>query len=279
WNGTGSLGTGSGAAGAPTGNIASGQGFKVRALNGSAVLNFNNAMRNGSNSQFFRAANTDSRLWLSVQGNNHFNQILIGILEDATDEEDRLYDALKFRGNGNIALSSRAANRDYAILAFPPPEQEKVIPLNVFVANAGTYTFKADVMENFEANDVVFVDAELGEFIPLDEETEITISVVEGETNNRFYLNFYPNLSVGVDGYQNTEISAFVWDGLLHVRSNDAGNQGTIDLLDMSGRLVLTQPSGNEENTIISLDGISAGTYVVKVTTQNQVMAKKILVK
>ncbi|MGB1317383.1 MAG: hypothetical protein ACPG5W_04225, partial [Flavobacteriales bacterium] len=92
WNGTGSTGTGAGST-PPDGNIASCQGFMVRAL-GPGAISFNNSMRvgAGNNGLFFRPAVEPAKIWLSVTGDNTYNEILVGMLAEATDSQDRLYD-------------------------------------------------------------------------------------------------------------------------------------------------------------------------------------------
>lgn len=149
WNGTGGLGTGAGSVGAPNGFISTAQGFYVRALN-AGTLTFSNGQRvTGPNTQFFRMNGEDSRLWFSIETDSLFNQILIGALEDATEDEDRLYDAVKMRSSNGISLSAAANQIEHAIMAFPPPAANKTIPLRVSTEETGTHIFKAQTVENF----------------------------------------------------------------------------------------------------------------------------------
>ncbi|MGB0918702.1 MAG: hypothetical protein ACPGU4_14000, partial [Flavobacteriales bacterium] len=75
----------------PNGYMKTGQGFMIRNTN-SANLTFNNAMRvtNTMANAFFRVNAEESRLWFSINGPTPaaFNQILVGVLDDATDGED-----------------------------------------------------------------------------------------------------------------------------------------------------------------------------------------------
>lgn len=281
WNGTGSLGTGSGNAGVPNGYVSTGQGFMIRSLNGGATLNFTNNMRVAHNNlQFFKPNGDDSRLWFSVEGNDQFNQILIGILEDATDSEDRLYDAVKIRGNNNITLAAQNEDREYAILAFPPPYAEKSIPLTVFVADGGVHTFKAQTMENFEYQDVYFVDARTSLSIELEEGTEIPINLAPGLYEDRFYLNFYPDGFVSVDESEQENLFIYSSQSVLHLLDRSGHNPFVgLEIFDLGGRLVYREPnlSLNNGSATISLESLSEGIYVVRATTDKGFTNQKIL--
>lgn len=281
WNGTGSLGTGSGSAGVPNGYVSTGQGFMIRSLSGSSTLNFTNAMRVAhNNTQFFKPNADDSRLWFSVEGNDQFNQILIGILEDATDGEDRLYDAVKIRGNNNITLAAQNEDREYAILAFPPPYEEKSIPLTVFVSESGLHTFKAQTMENFEYQDVYFVDSRTSLSIELEEGLEIPVNLASGLYEDRFYLNFYPDGFVSVEESNQENLLVYSSQSILHLldRSGDNSHVG-LEIFDLGGRMVFHE-SGlalSNGSATVSLESFSEGIYVVRVQTENGFINQKIL--
>jgi len=280
WNGTGSLGTGAGTVGAPNGYIGTAQAFMIRSLNNGAVLNFTNNMRVAqSNTQFFRMDGSDSRLWFSIEGDDLFNQILIGVLADATDNEDRLYDAVKIRGNTNVTLAAIDNSREYAILAFPPPNAGKIVPLSVFVSEAGVYRFHANAMEGFTDVDVYFSDTQNGTYQLLQEGTQIEVSLSEGEHEERFYLNFTGGLVTGIDEPA-ASLSAYVYQDNLHLQLNATkSNVVSLQLIDMQGRLILerTNLQLSEAKATISLFGISTGIYVARVIVEGLPFSKKVL--
>ncbi|MCB9204569.1 MAG: T9SS type A sorting domain-containing protein [Flavobacteriales bacterium] len=280
WNGTGSLGTGSGSAGVPNGVISSGQGFKVKAISPGAVLNFTNSMRVANTTQFFRVNGDNSRLWFSIEGNNHFNQILIGVLDDATDGEDRLYDATKIRGNGEISLAAMNDGKDYCIMAFPPPHANKMVPLNVFVNNSGNYTFSADRMESFNWQTVAFVDLENHLSIPLHEGLEIPMYIEAGEYTDRFYLNFGAQNSVGIPDREETNLMIYSYgDDLFVGASSITSNTALVELYDLNGKLVLSESNVtiNPDPTRISLAGLANGVYITRLMLNEETFNSKII--
>lgn len=281
WNGTGSLGTGAGTVGAPNGFISTGQGFMIRGLSGSAVLNFTNAMRvAGNNAQFFRPAGQDSRLWFSIEGDELFNQILIGVLQDATDNEDRLYDAVKLRGNSSVSLAAMDNGREYAILAFPPPSFDKTIPLSVHVGETGSYIFHANTMEGFGDLNVYFSDIQGQQNILLEEGTQIQVPLTEGQYDGRFFLNFSSNLITGIDEPIVPGLSAYTFADELHLQLNNSNAENAaLQLFDTQGRSVMYLPNlrFNDNRAVVSVSGISTGVYVVRVLSRDHYLSQKIL--
>ena len=279
WNGTGGLGTGAGSVGAPNGLISVAQGFYVRALNGSAVLNFRNLQRTAAlNDQFFRMNGEDSRLWLSIETDSLFNQILIGALEDATEDEDRLYDAVKMRSSNGISLSALGNNVEHAIMAFPPPAANKTIPLRVNTEETSTHIFKAQTIEGFEEFTLYLDDTESGNSYLLEEGVEVPVQLNGGEYLNRFYLNLVRTSFTGIENVEDVELSVYVSNEVLHVNCTTHKPNAVIALFDMSGRLVLQkQPSFIDGNITVSMAGLSTGVYIVRVITENQTLSQKIL--
>ena len=283
WNVTGSLGTGSGAAGAPNGIISTGQGFKVKAISPGAVLNFTNTMRVANTTQFFRMSGEDAKLYFSVEGNNYFNQILIGVMEDATDGVDRLYDATKIRGNHLLSLAAQQDGEDFCIMAFPPPSVAKTVPLTVVAAESGMYTFTANTMENFNDEQVYFLDTETGLEIQLEEGTEIPVSIMAGEYTDRFYLNFWPEMLVtGIDRNGPAETyAAYYHSGNLHVRysGNSTDTDVTVALYDMSGRRVMdaSQYGVTGGQTMFDIHTLANGVYVARILSSGAEFSQKIM--
>jgi hypothetical protein len=279
WNGTGGLGTGAGSAGAPNGSISTAQGFYVRALSG-GTLTFNNGQRvAGPNTQFLKPNGADSRLWLSVESADHFDQVLIGALEDATEEEDRLYDAIKMRSANGISLSAVGNDVEHAIMAFPPPVANKTIPLRVNTEANGTHIFKAQTIENFNEFALYFDDALTGDSYQIEEGVGIPIEIHAGEHLNRFYLNLVRTSFTGIREAEESPLTAYAANGYLTVGCAGCAPDASIELLDMSGRVVLSERNPDFEGgmSVTDISGLSTGVYVVRVVTDNQVLSQKII--
>jgi len=283
WNASGGLPavTSSGGGGnTPNGTIPTGQGFMVRNAT-AGQLTFNNGMRvaNNSSNHFFRLDGEVSRLWFSINDGENYNQILVALLDDATNEEDRLYDAVKASANQSLSIAAKNADTDYAILAFPPPGIDQTVPLSINVSTSGEHVFKADIMEGFDEFNVYFNDAELNTNVLLNEGTSASVSLLAGEYYNRFFLNYVRTSFTGITEEATTVLTAYAANGMLHVILNGVDETATIELLDMSGRVVLAEsdPRFTNGNATISLQGLRKGVYVVRVAAEAQTLSQKIL--
>ncbi|MCF8257268.1 MAG: T9SS type A sorting domain-containing protein [Flavobacteriales bacterium] len=281
WNHTGGL-SGSGTPSnsvTPKGFIASGQGFMVRALNGSAALDFNNGQRvTGPNSQFFRMESEPQRLYISLESTQHFNQILIGLVEDATDGEDRLYDATKIRGSQSIALSAVDGDMEYAIMAFPPPMTEKTIPLNVFLAESGTYTFHSNTIEGFDGYEIYLEDRSTFTYYPMSEGTQVPFQLNAGDIAERFYLHIGSELVTGVRDEDSPAMRAWIYDGMLNVNLFNFGNHnGQLEMLDMAGRKVWASGANVSDRFMADVSDLSRGAYLVRMTSQSGIFTEKVI--
>lgn len=289
WNRFGSVpNTGANGSPPPNGHVKTGQGFMVRNGDigtGASQLKFRNTqrVRNIQSNAFFKVNADESKLWLSVNGNGpqFFSQILVGTTEDATTGEDPLYDAVRVSANTGASLSAVNEQREYTILVLPPPSMEEVIPLSVFIGVSGQFTFKADEMIGFQDLDVYFTDADpSGTSTLLAEGTTVTVNLAAGTYDNRFYLNFMPNLTVGID--RATENSMRAWafsDRLTIERKGEFEGDSHLQLFDMSGKLVFDDPNqlfANNQSSV-SLKGLATGIYVVKVINDKSVFSQKFI--
>ena len=272
----------------PDGLVKTGQGFMVRNGDfgtGIPQLQFNNSqrIRNTDAGAFFKPNADDSKLWLSVNGDGpeFFSQILVGATEDATTGEDLLYDAVKIPTNTGASLSAVNDLNKYAILAFPPPALEEVVPLHVFVGESGTFTFKADVMIGFQDLDVYFTDADPnGTSTLLAEGTSITTNLTSGTYENRFYLNFMPSFTVGIEDAEENSMRAWAFSDRLTVeREGEFNGESFLQIFDMSGKLVIDNPAVifTANQTSVSLRGLATGVYVVKVINEGSVFSQKFI--
>ena len=151
----------------------------------------------------------------------------------------------------------------------------------MFVGESGEYVFKADEMIGFQGLDVYFSDTDpTGTSTLLEEGTTITVNLASGTYENRFFLNFMPNLTVGVNEADGNSMRAWAFgDRLTIEREGEFDPKSTLQIFDMSGKLVLDNPSVifNANQTSVSLRGLATGIYVVKVINENSVLSQKFI--
>ena len=159
---------------APTGILASGQGFFIEAMQAApATATFNNSMRvTTGNDDFFR---TTDRIWLNLENDyGAFSQILIGFVEGATSGVDRLYDGKRLDGGSYISFFSLIDEERYAIQGREPLTQEEIVPLGIKNLVEGDNEYKISI-DNVEGL------LETSEILLLDKLLDITHNLNSGE--------------------------------------------------------------------------------------------------
>jgi hypothetical protein len=202
-------------------------------------------------------------------------------LEDATEDEDRLYDAVKLKGNPSLSFSMMNTNTEYAIMAIPPVIEERTISLQLEVGEAGTYTFTPNTMENFEGYTVYLNDIQTGMSVMLQEGQSIDVALQAGDYSNRFYLNFSTSSITGIEESEGLQLNAWISANRLNIQMDADVANANIQLIDMSGRVISRANNVAFQNgrSSISCDGLATGIYTVLVATDASIESKKVLVK
>lgn len=178
----------------PDGNIASAQGFFAQALSASTVK-FTNSMRIASNNtSFFRSEKkvkniARDRIWLNLTTTKSFSQILIGFLEEASDNVDRKYDGIRFLGKTSLNFYSILNDAHYGIQGKSNLKEEETIPLGVSSDVSGNFKISIDKVEgNLESSYVYLEDTYLNVKHNL-KKADYTFTTLEaGNFNDRFNL-------------------------------------------------------------------------------------------
>jgi len=283
-----------------------GQGFFVEAKpTGTGNLSFRNAQRAfvretdaGSNEMFRpdtakasenalpNAAATDNfkRIRLGFNSyNNYHRQILLGFMEEnATSGVDTGYDAPHFDDQPSDMWFAKSG-APFNILGEGYFNQSMVFPLSVKCYMAGTVQFTLDGIENFDADQAVYIyDAVTGIYHDIRSE-HFSIHLPNGQHNNRFSLRFVSgdtalgtNDSVLEAGIQVVHTQH---DDMLNVRNmtTDATVE-TLTLFNILGQQISTWKVAdmNQADIRVPVADLSAGTYIVKVKTDQGEITRKI---
>ncbi len=192
----------------PNDYISSCQGFFVRVFNDPArkpvTVRFTSGMRQADNNQqFFKKEDGPKiRAWISLQNAaGDFNQTLVGFLNGATEDLDRLYDAPKFKGHPHISFYSLIDQKPFAIQGLPRLSnfnfEEKAIPLGLDAWVTGNFSIQLDTTENWPAGyNIYLVDSLLKKEVNLQKEAYFFNVQQTGSQTNRFWL-VVNNWSIG----------------------------------------------------------------------------------
>ncbi|MFY0482347.1 fibronectin type III domain-containing protein [Flavobacterium sp. PLA-1-15] len=274
----------------PTGYIAAGQSFFIKGTAVGQAL-FNNTMRvAGNNGQFFRPASTEPvsnwdttgkhRIWLNMKGQTvGFNQLLVGYIENATNEWDIRFDGESFGGN-QVTFYSILADKNLTIQgrALPFNNQDEV-PLGYKTTLNGTLTISIDDYDGlFEGQDIYLEDKLLNIVHDL-KASAYNFTTVSGTFNGRFVLRYLPSEQLG-----NPDPVA-VADGLILYQEDDkimiksqlqALEQVTI--YDLLGRTLFNTAGIGQNEIRIENVVMNEQPLIVKIRLANgQIVNKKIV--
>ncbi len=282
-NGTGTL---SGPA-TFSGYIGSGQGFFVLMNDNptptSSSVTFNNNMRSSSyaNNDFYRTSNTSEninssqkhRVWLDLINatTNTSNKTLVGYVNGATNDKDRMFDAY-LDMDENQQFYSLINTEKVTIQGRPTPFLDTdQVPLGVKLTNNGSYTIAiSDLDGTFtDENTNVYLEDTYLQIIHNLKNSPYTFTANTGEINDRFILRYNEN-SLNTDFFDVDETAVTVFSVNDIIKINSTNHQlKDIVVYDMLGRKIISKYNINSNSLQIENLKISNGTLLVEVTLQN----------
>lgn len=271
WNLTGGTGTAPASDPAntgliPNGKIAAGQGFFVEA-HSDGQISFDNSMReSGNNTQFYRTqsnSNEKHRIWLNLFNQTKFRQALIGYVDGATNDFDRLYDGDSFTSN-EINIYSLLDNRALVINGKGLPfNDEDIIPIGYKVSTGGNYTISIDNIDGiFAGEQNVYLKDNLTNSIHDIKLSNYDFTTDIGTFNNRFEIVFRSN-ALGIDNPTSTVAQAYIKDETLYI--NATKNIQEIILFDIAAKKLTTFVNDIPVNSFKTEFNYPNGVYIAKV--------------
>lgn len=273
--------------------IGAGQGFfvsMVAGLPGSSTVTFNNAMRSRTfaNNQFYRSANSDqntapvvekNRIWLDlISPTQTATRTLVGYVDGATNQRDRLFDAITDYKNAQNFYSLLDADIMSIQGKAIPFEVNDQIPLGMKVPTNGTYTIAIAAVDGLFANNnqKIFLEDKVLQTIHEISALPYTFTTNQGIINDRFVLRYAnPALSTN-DSETNDSVSIYNASNTIKIVST-LKNIKNVSVYNVLGQNLASKITDQKEVIITSIPS-SNQALVVKVILENdQVITKKLL--
>ncbi|RZJ73283.1 T9SS sorting signal type C domain-containing protein [Flavobacterium sp.] len=281
----------------PTGKVASGQGFFIETraglANGNYNVSFRNAMRVANqNGQFFRPAADQSlsttqteglekhRAWLSLHNaDGAYDQMLVGYIESATNEKDRLFDGEIFNGGNFVSMYTILGTAKLSIQGRALPfDVNDVIPVGYKSSVAGTFTITLEHFDGlFDNQNVYLLDKSDMSYHNLSE-AEYSFTTATGTFNARFELHFQTS-ALGVGDHTPDANTVYIVKNDKHIEVSSGNyNMTNIAIYDLTGKLVYDKKDINATLFSTKDMNIAAQVLIVKVTLDNDaVITKKVI--
>ena len=268
------------------GKIASGQGFKVKAMTstGTGTATFNNCMRvSGSNDQFMRTSSDRviDRYKLNLTGANGVgNQILVAYMPETTLAYDRMYDAelSSISATQLYSTTELEQTKQLAINARPSFENTDVVNLGVSKSNSNSEDFTIALIDK----EGVFASSAVNVFLH-DTLLDVYHNLANGpypfnsttaELNNRLQI-VYQNGTLNTIGFESNNVMATINNQTLKIVASLP--MTNVSIFDISGRLV-TEIDAENQTSLSNVFYFSEGIYIAKIKMNNGAIAIKKLV-
>ena len=296
YNRTGGVGTAASTPGntaQPTGKIASGQGFFVKAL-ASGQATFNNSMRlTGFNMQFFRAPSSvydnstvnqeleKHRLWLNLTNTQGaFKQTLVGYIATATNGIDRNFDGGTLNGGNAVSFYSLCEDSSFVIQGRQLPfNSSDIVPLGYGSTIAGDFSISIESYDGLFATQDVYLEDKLLTVVHDLKASPYTFITAVGTFNDRFELR-YTNTALETDdfsAFNNSVVVATPNPNQISITSA-IENMKSVVIYDILGRIVYKNTNVNASELRISDAVLNQQALIVKITLENgQIVTRKIV--
>ncbi|WP_431137293.1 T9SS sorting signal type C domain-containing protein [Psychroserpens mesophilus] len=281
-----------------SGKIASGQGFFVLALNDneSGSVTFDNSMRDRThgNTDFYRMSEPNqnelnsnslerSRIWLNLAHQNGMtSNTLVGYIEGATQEKDRLFDAYSREVNG-LNIYSKIGDERMTIQGRGLPfDENDEIPLGTVIPQAGEYTIALNNVDGLfleESQDIYLEDTHLGIIHNL-KATPYTFTETQAvDYGDRFFLRF-TNEALSIDDFELNALSIIAPKGAYIKIDSDSSLIDSVIVYDLLGRTLHNESHIDATEFVINNHNLPSGAYIVQATLSNgQSKTQKVVLK
>ena len=170
--------------------------------------------------------------------------------------------------NTNFQVAASLEGQRYGIL-FTPENTERV-PVHFTTEEDGTFTLTWNT-HNGEFTSLLLVDNMTGTITDMLRADHYTFESSAEDYASRFYLTY---TVTGVDEYNEGDGTFAFFDGSEWVIEG----KGMLDVVDVQGRTLYSARLVNDKNRV-SLNGVAAGVYLLRVSDGNDTMVQKIVVR
>jgi len=280
------------------GNIAAGQAFFVQMLESgpaSNTIKFKNSMRTDgvgaayNNTQFYRTNNTvvakqeseKHRIWLDIVDANHnASRTLVGYVANATEDKDRLYDAVSTTSSTQTYSYSMIGTERMTIQAKGLPfDNQDTFRIGFNAVQAGTYTMALFAVDGlFENQNIYLEDTLLNVIHDIKASPYTFTTATAGSNDSRFILRFTNTAIVNrvIDSVENVILSTQNKQITIH---STVENIKSVFVYDLLGREIINKKGINQTQAVLNA-GIATQTLIVKITLENgQTVTKKVFIK
>jgi hypothetical protein len=276
----------------PSGKIASGQGFFVKAI-ANGQVKFNNSMRiTDNNNEFFRNSNIifndneyqefeKNRIWLNLQNSQGaFKQILVGYAENATNGIDRDFDGAVLSSDNVISFYSICDNHSLSIQGRVFPfEVDDVVQLGYISTVSGDFSIMIENYDGIFNNQNIYLRDKL---LNIDHDLKsmpYAFGSTSGTFNDRFEIRYTSALLNSLSYANKDEIVVISKDRKIEIFSS-LDKIMSINVFDVLGREIVDVNNVNSRDFEIKTELLNRQSIILKIKLENgKLYYKKLLLQ
>jgi hypothetical protein len=261
-----------------TNEIASMQGFFVKAAVGGAFNATNSVRVANENTVFYNteAVQPDEiRLLLSNTVNS--DEVVTYTDPNATSNYDSGLDALKMSGGSTVYMSVKQGGQEMAINVIDVVNEQTELPLVLWARDTGAYTFSATAL-NLTTLIAYLKDATTNTLTDLRTNTP-TLQLNGGQTYDGRYSIVFEDVknTTGIVNTKESNIQIYAVEGNVIVQRSSNSN-ANITITNMLGQTVV-ETMAETTKTIIPVDNTNPWYAIVKVQEAGKVKVSKVLIR
>lgn len=268
--------------------IASGQGFFVQMVDGSAgsdFVTFNNSLRSASytNANFYRQTESNeiqtefdvtnlerNRIWLDIVNQNSISErTLLGYIEGATMEKDSFFDCVT-QNMGSMGIYSLLNDVRFSIQGRALPfNDEDVVPIGVEIPNSGSYSIAIAGLDGlFESQAVYIKDKMTNSFHDI-KNSPYLFSSIAGIHNERFEVVYKTN-SLGNNEFEAKDDIKVIYQNNILLQATKTIK--TVKVYNTLGQLINTYNDINSNEIELNLIPKNNTTWLLKIELDNGIV-------
>lgn len=264
-------------------HIAPMQSFWVIAESSPVVTIPNSARTTHNDANFLKNTTNDQppilTLTATAPATGYHDEISVVFNPTAAEGYD-IMDANKMYGDGTPELYMLVDNKKLCINHYGKLEADVLIPVGIQTGKAGNYTFDITGIETFPCHTSIYlIDQESGQinnWIDLRTQNSYSFFSYPYHNHDRFALYFAP-LTTSEETPLQSAIRAFAYNKTIVVELPPTATQGRVEVLDVSGRSLLSRTAQTGLNTFEMPH--PAGIYIVKVTTNTETLTQRVMIE
>ena len=287
---------------APTGKIAAGQGFMIKAINAGTATFRNNMRVVGNNTNFYRPQgdlNNERdalllsqkaaieglerhRIWLDLTNDQGlFKEVLLAYVENATNNYEAAFDGDAGDNGAAVGFYSLQSTHKLGIQGRALPfDVTDIVPLGLQLPLAGSYTIQLSNFDGLfaDTSTPVYLEDQLLHVVHNLRQGAYTFVSEAGTFDDRFVIRFTNDLlQVADSDFNENAVVVFNNNNSITIQSSSLLMK-EVQLYDVRGRLIMAKNNLKTDKVIFENLAIAQQVLLVQITTENgSVVVKKII--